>query len=152
MLDDLWDTPRSRRDYRQARLHALEQRGSEFLVSGRHGEHVCRAKQVGNLPVRDEAKEVDALTEAEPVREALWTVTDQHNGDAGHSRGRAYEDIDVLLRVESSNKDDAWSRDRFERIVSASSRILELGRHDAGRYDMDRRCDAVRSDEGSHPG
>jgi hypothetical protein len=106
--------------------------------------------------MRDEAKEMNAPTELEPVREAfetrtLGTVTDQHNGDAGHSRRRSHEDINVLLWMESSDKDDAWSRDRGQRIVSGSSGILEPARHHTGRHNMNRRSDPVRPNEGSHP-
>jgi hypothetical protein len=71
VLDDLRDTTSGRGDYRQARLHALQQGGSEFLVSGRHRKDVGRAQQAGNSFVRDEAQEVNAPSDSEPVREAF---------------------------------------------------------------------------------
>jgi hypothetical protein len=106
--------------------------------------------------MRDEAQEMNAPTEAEPVHKALetWTfgtVTHQHNGDAGHLRGRSHQDINMLLWVQPSDKDDAWSRDGFQRIASGSSSILDPARYHPGRHDVDRRSDPVRLDEGSHP-
>ena len=106
--------------------------------------------------MRDEAKEVNAPGEAEPGHEAfqtrtLGTVTNKHNGDAGHLRGRSHEDVNMLLSVESSDKDDAWSRDWCQRIVSGPNIMLEPARHYAGWHDVDRRSDPVRPDEGSHP-